>query len=220
MQLIRLENKKEFVESAIDLIKKIIEETDEVCRIALSGGSTPKPIYEALSQHDIDFSKVEFYQVDERYVPNEDENSNYKLINQSLINPLGDNLKAFHYFDTTFPIDQCIKKYSEEIKDINFDLVVLGMGTDGHIASIFPGDEKAINSEYQAIHTQTDQFAIKDRLTISLKKIKESKNTILLLKGKNKQDILNRLIKEEPHTINFPAQSLLTKKNFLILFKP
>jgi 6-phosphogluconolactonase len=213
MELNRFDKEEEFVDAAVKLIKKIVAETDDVCRIALSGGSTPKPVYKALSKSDIDFSKVEFYQVDERYVPKDNDNSNYKLINQSLVKPLGDKLRAFHFFDTSLPIEECIKKYSEKIELINFDLVLLGMGSDGHIASLFPGDKTSIDSTNPAIHTTTEEFAVKDRLTISLKKIQESPNKILLLNDPTKEAVLNALVYSDKNKYELPAKGILVDSN-------
>lgn len=209
MELIKFKKEEEFVGAAVDLIARIISDSSGICRIALSGGSTPKPIYEALSNSDIDFSKVEFYQVDERYIPQDDENSNYKLINQSLVKPIRERLIEFHYFDTSLPINECVKEYSKTIKDINFDLTILGMGEDGHTASLFPGDKEAIDSTEQALHTTTNKFAVKDRLTISLKKIQESRNKLLLLKGSSKKSILEELLNSPKDIYELPSKGIL-----------
>lgn len=220
MELIKVKTEEEFIKHAIRIIKEIVDKSTNVCRIALSGGSTPEGLYKELPKSDVDFSKVEFYQVDERYVPKEDENSNYKLITQSLVNPLKERIKAFYHFKTELPIDQCVNDYAEQIEKINFDLVILGMGTDGHVASLFPGDKKSLDSAMPALYTTTDQFAVKDRLTISLNKIQSAKNILLLLKGEKKKEILQTLLDKNSSIYDLPAKSLWTNKNFVILFSP
>ncbi len=219
MELKIFHNESDFIQNAINFIKSVIEQRySRVCKIALSGGTTPKPVYEALAKSDINFSNVEFYQVDERYVPRGDDNSNYNLINQTLISPLQNKLKGFHFFNTDLPIKECIKQYTDEIKDINFDLVILGMGQDGHTASIFPGDKESIDSTKPVLHTTTERFAVKDRLTISLKKIQDSKNILLLLKGKEKEEILSSLINDNVSIYELPTKAILEHENFSIFF--
>ncbi|MCD6109402.1 6-phosphogluconolactonase [bacterium] len=215
MKIEKFYNEKDFLKSAVDSIKKVIAETENICRIALSGGSTPGPLYKVLSGEDlVDFSKVEFYQVDERYVNRNNENSNYRLINQLLVEPLGDKLKDFYYFNTDLSIEECIKDYSDKIRPIKFDLTILGMGTDGHIASLFPGNTEDLDNQNPALYTETKKFAIHDRLTISLKKIQESKNILLLLK--DKKIVLDELLNSKKSIYEMPAKGILDNENLNI----
>jgi len=217
MNLKHFHNKKDFLGNAIALIEKVANNTTDICRIALSGGTTPEPLYKALSKiKTIDFSKIEFYQVDERYIPHDNNNSNYKLINETLIKPLGSKLKNFHYFDTTLTVKKCINDYLNKIKNIEFDLIILGMGTDGHIASLFPDNKKDLDNQNPAIHTVTKKFTIKDRLTISLKKIKESSVILLLLKGDDKKNVLDKLLNSKKSIYEMPVKGILNNSNLNI----
>ncbi|MBI4234900.1 6-phosphogluconolactonase [Candidatus Peregrinibacteria bacterium] len=213
--------------------------------IALSGGSTPGPIYKKLANilgknipRDRNFAPAKFpcslqppqngnsasqnfFQVDERYVPRTDKNSNYKLITDC-------GLKLSHFFDTSLPIDETLKKYEVKLP-AKFDLIILGIGEDGHIASIFPEKSTKSTSLLPAIPSQkvVHTFApktspIKDRLTLTLPYILKAKNILVLLK--NKPQILKILQNQsktgKPATqkaiSKFPALALLNHKNLTI----
>jgi len=133
---------------------------------------------------------VEFFQVDERYVPQGDVNSNFNLIIQSGLPPLA---RAFHHFDTSISIAESLRKYEIELPEY-FDLVVLGIGEDGHIASLFPHDPALHEKIRLVAHTTTDVFAVKDRLTITLPLILSSKKILVLLKGAEKKKVLDEIL--------------------------
>lgn len=219
MNIINVKKPEELVKNALTVIKETIKDAPEICRIALSGGDTPQKLYKRIAKDtSIDFSKVEFYQVDERYVNRYDKHSNYKMIANTLIRPLAGKLKGFNFFDTSRSIDRCVKNYIKDISGIQFDLVLLGMGKDGHVASIFPGDKEAIDSKEQALHTQTDDFPIQDRVTLSLKKIKDAKHVMMLLKGKAKKSILKDFLEKDVDVYELPAKALLKKKKLTVLY--
>lgn len=180
--------------------------------IGLSGGNTPKNIYKAMSKSS-PVTTFEFYQVDERYVTKNHKDSNQKMIRATL------KPKKFHHFDTSLPIPQGLKKYIKELRKFpgwpkkTFDLCILGIGEDGHVASLFP-DSKALTSKAKVAHTTTKKFAIKDRLTITLPVILKSKNILVLLKNKSK--ILQELQNPTKSQQKFPALKLLKHKNLHI----
>lgn len=205
-------NQEEFVTKSTDVIAS--ECSYEGAKIALSGGSTPGPIYSALNKRDyIKFDKIEFFMVDERYVPTGDPNSNFKLI--------VDNLpKAhLHSFDTTLPIDKCVKDYEEKLSEYlqsPLSLSVLGIGSDGHFASLFPNSEALKEREKQALRTQTDVHDVKDRLTMSLPLIMQSSKILVLLKGDKKWDVIKKMEDEGIPSDDFPARHLMNHPNLII----
>lgn len=180
MKIINFQNEEEFIQANLRFL-------EGAKNIALSGGSTPISTYQAMRN-----INAEFYQVDERYVPSDHPDSNQKIIKKAL-------QKDFHHFDTQLPIQESLKKYEAEIANVTFDICILGIGPDGHTASIFPN-----TPEHKSLvaHTQTKEFAIKDRLTITLKKILQSKKLLILLK--NKSQILEKLKSQK----DLPAHNL------------
>lgn len=197
-------SEKTWIKETVAFIQKLKPKT-----IALSGGSTPEPIYKALNKANLPWEKIHFYQVDERYVPTNNTDSNNKLINDTLLKNRQTN---FHFFDTALPIKQALKKYAQELPK-KFDLVILGIGEDGHTASLFP-NSKALISEAKTAHTTTDQFAVKDRLTLGFSTILNSKNILVLLK--NKPTIIEELKNPKKTSANFPALKLLKHKTVQI----
>ncbi|MBI4232604.1 6-phosphogluconolactonase [Candidatus Peregrinibacteria bacterium] len=172
--------------------------------IALSGGSTPSPIYKALSQNS---GQIQFYQVDERYIPKNHPESNFKLIQETL------KPKNFYYFDTSLPIGKCLKHY-EKTLPATLDLCILGIGPDGHTASLFP-HSKDLTTKAKVAHTQSTQFAAKDRLTITFPTILKSKTLLVLLK--DKPEILKELETPSKSEQEFPALKLLNHKDLQII---
>jgi 6-phosphogluconolactonase len=215
MNIKKFKTREEFIAKSVVFIEKICKENEKKY-IALSGGSTPAPVYRSLAKADLDFSKLYFYQVDERFVPREYEDSNYKMINKSL------NIKDknFNYFDTDYSIEESLERYEKELLKIpkqEFDLSILGVGQDGHIASLFP-NSKAFSSEKLVANTQTDIFNIHERLTITKDIILNSKKILILLIGENKRKVLDELESPSKNEESFPVLLLKDHKDLNIYF--
>lgn len=248
MKIKFFKSEKKFTDESVKFILKI-REKKKLVNIALSGGSTPKPIYKALGEKITAkkllpagrqtclsgrqvSQKIHFYQVDERYIPATHKDSNQKMINENLIQKTG---CIFNHFDTSISIKKSLKKYSQQLQK-KFDLTVLGIGPDGHIASIFPAPKntsnyKALTTKTSVAHTTTQKFAVKDRLTLTFPPILKSKNILVLLKGKEKLPIIEKLNKYSPKKSakkipkitpaeiqKFPALKLLSHKKIQINF--
>ncbi len=191
---------------------------DEYFTLAVSGGETPKQIFEYLSQnhsYTIDWEKVKIFWTDERCVPPGDKDSNYKMAYESFISKISiQNKNIFRIYGENDPSKEAIR-YSETIKDnvqlINglpvFDLMLLGVGEDGHTASIFPNQIHLFYSnEYCVVakHPQTFQ----SRITLSGKVINNSKQIAFIVTGFKKAPIIARVI-NNTNTQTLPAQLVL-----------
>lgn len=214
MELKLFTNEEEFITKSTDVIAS--ECSYEGAKIALSGGSTPVPIYAALNKRDtINFNKVDFFMVDERYVPTGDENSNFKMIVDNLPNA------KLHSFDTTLPIDECINDYEGKLAEYlqsPLSLTVLGVGSDGHFGSLFRNTEALKEREKLVLHTQTDVNVVKDRMTMSMPLIMQSEKILILMKGEKKWDVIQKMQDETVLPDDFPARHLMNHPNCLIHF--
>ena len=208
----KFSSESEFIETVTSEIRtRILKKTSEgkIFRLALSGGSTPEPIYRRLAEQDIPWNQVEIYLVDERYVSLDHQNSNYRMIRESLLEHV--KPKKVVYFDTSLPIEECLKKYESQL-DITqkefFDLILLGIGIDGHTASLFPNSPALKERTRWVAHTTTDQFDVRDRLTLTFPALENAHERFFLVK--NKAEVIDRMEKDD-HSL--PVTKLTRKPN-------
>ena len=188
-----LENKDVFEMYAHNFIaNRIIQGLREkdIVNIALSGGSTPKNIYNLLGKReDISWNRVNIFLVDERFVPPDDERSNSKLI--------FDNFPGITFYPVNTTLFDTAEKSAgfyqgtieRHVPEYEFDLISLGLGNDGHTASLFPGTD-AVNSEDMLTW---GHGAGMDRVTFTFSLINKAKDIVFLI-GPGKEDALNSLL--------------------------
>jgi len=212
---IKIFNKeKEFIAAALKQISSL-NDSEKTAQIGLSGGTTPENLYKEIAKK-IPLKNAKIFQVDERYIPKENPDSNYRLIKDTILSNNKNQPKSFHYFDTSLPKNKALAKYEKELPNEPLDLIILGIGPDGHTASLSP-NSPALISKKKAEHTTTKDFTIKDRLTITFPIILQAKKLLILLKGKEKQELLNKLITSKISEKEFPAKKLLKHQNLEIL---
>ncbi len=131
---------------AAELVAATIAGSSGTFRIALAGGSTPKAMYRLLAtkfRDQVEWSRVDFFFGDERCVPPDHADSNFGMANQNLFDPLAIAMANMHRMQGELPPEQAAALYAKEIAPLGqppiFDLVLLGIGPDGHTASLFPG---------------------------------------------------------------------------------
>lgn len=179
----------------------------------LSGGSTPGPLYKALSQQQLNWNNVWFAPTDERWVEPDHADSNEKLIRETL---LQNNAKAAHYISLKSEGNDPFTGQEQSNNNIAtlplpFDIVLLGMGEDGHVASLFPGledtsaamDDKCVNF-CQGIRRGGGDV---DRMTMTLNSLMKAKKIILLFYGLKKLAIFEQA--KLSKTADLPVSYLL-----------
>jgi 6-phosphogluconolactonase len=205
---------------AMDLAKRInsTAEKGKYLSVALSGGQTPRLLFTVLAEKyssSINWNHVHFFWVDERCVPPDDPESNFGMTKQLLLDKINipqDNIHRMYGEDDP---DKEAERYSGEIithvRNKNmiplFGIIILGMGEDGHTASIFPGNERLLFSNKIceiAIHPVSQQ----KRITLTGKVINNAEEIFFLVTGIRKSQIINEIIKKYTNSAMFPASHI------------
>jgi len=178
-------------------LKAAIEERG-AASMAVSGGSTPKLFFQTLSKHQLEWPRVSITLVDERFVPPDNDRSNHKLVAENL---LQNEAKAAYFvplYQSAASPDDAATLATARTADIcdPFDIVILGMGTDGHTASFFPGgdnlDEALDLDEPRTVLTMAAENAGEERLTFNLAALHDARFLVLHIEGAAKKETLEK----------------------------
>ncbi len=164
--------------------------------LALSGGSTPGPVYRELAKRDVPWHRVDFYFVDERFVPPDHPESNYLLAEEALFKPLG--VPADHVFrmqGERQDRDEAARDYEKRLPPV-LDVVVLGMGEDGHTASLFPGGS-ALEEKTRRVLAVVGPKPPPWRMTLTLPVLQSARKVLGLVAGAGKRDMVRRVLAGE-----------------------
>lgn len=178
--------------------------------LAVSGGSTPKLFFETLSRFDVPWSRVTVTLVDERQVPETDPRSNARLVRDNLLQNSAAGAQFVPLFD------------NPEAENVGtLDVVVLGMGNDGHTASFFPGGDnlgEVLNPKTgKRIVTMSAPAAGESRLTFTLPALLDASLLCLHIEGQEKRDVLNKAL-GEGSVEAMPVRAVLRSKKPLTLY--
>ena len=192
-------------------------DTHNTFSVALSGGSTPKKFYEALTESDeakaLDWSKICLFWSDERSVPPTHADSNYHMAMQFFSKAPFDQAKVFRMEAERPDHDQAASDYAalilEHCSGARFDLVYLGLGEDGHTASLFPGTEALTIQNKLVVANYVPQLKTW-RMTLTFSCINNARNIILIATGSKKTKILHDILDNQDQTL-FPAQQISGK---------
>ncbi|WP_420959441.1 6-phosphogluconolactonase [Brucella sp. IR073] len=194
-------------------LDKAVRERGEAV-LAVSGGTTPVALFEALSQHDIDWASVTVTLVDERLVPPDNARSNERLVRTHLLKAKAGKAKFIGLYNAAPTPEEAAKAADDWIAALSmpFDVVVLGMGTDGHTASFFPGGDRlgdAIDPQGTALVLPMQaEGAGEPRLTLTLPVIVEARFIVLHIEGAAKREVLTRAMETGTET-EMPIRAVL-----------
>ncbi|MCW5958775.1 MAG: 6-phosphogluconolactonase [Pyrinomonadaceae bacterium] len=216
----------EFVRLSAEFIKQNGRFT-----VVLSGGSTPVKLFKLLASEDyrskVDWENVCFFFVDERDVSPASDQSNFKLASENLFKPLGiDRTQIIRWqteiidaagvaaqFETT--VRKFLKLPADEFPV--FDLIFLGLGADGHTASLFPHSKALTNTTNIGVANLVDKYRA-FRLTMTFPVINRAKNVIFMVNGEEKAEILSKVFHGEKDIDKYPAQGVSPKNGDLKWF--
>jgi 6-phosphogluconolactonase len=163
--------------------------------IAVSGGSTPGPAYEQAAEIEPDWSRAELWFADERCVPPSDERSNYRLVRERLIDRLERPPAVEHRVRGELPAEEAADQYDAELRGVALDLVLLGIGPDGHTASLFPNDPALEETARRAVSVERPDAP---RVTLTPPVLSAAAEVAFLVFGADKADAIRRAFAEQP----------------------
>lgn len=205
----------------LDIISDTLTEKD-YCTISLSGGSTPRDLYKRLAkegeQRGIDWRTIQFFWGDERAVPHDHPDSNYKMVKEALLDHI--NISEGQVFPIPTPEhpQSAAKAYELELQmkfppgESTFDLCLLGLGGDGHTASIFPHTDLVTEQKAwvkEVFLKEKETF----RISLTVPVINRSRNIAFLVKGSDKADALAEIILGDENPEEYPAQLIRKSPN-------
>jgi 6-phosphogluconolactonase len=165
--------------------------------VVLTGGKTPEQAYREAAQRAPDWSKVDVWWGDERCVPPDDENSNYGMAKRALLDRLERAPRGVHRIKGELGKEEAAADYERELDDTQLDVVLLGVGPDGHVASLFP-NAPTLRRRKKVLPAEPGLEPFVDRVTLSLPTLRSAHEILFLLSGKAKADAAARAFASEP----------------------
>jgi len=187
---------------------------NQMATLAISGGRSPKPVFEHLAAGRFPWDRVHLFWVDERAVPPGDPQSNYTMAERHLVQPARIPPRNVHRIHGEARPDDAAQRYSDEIRQFfglsagelpHFDVVHQGIGDDGHTASLFSGDPLLEDHENIAAATFVEKFN-QWRVTLLPGVLLAARHTVFFLTGADKAPTVRTIIEEEYDPRKYPAQ--------------
>ncbi|HKM76288.1 MAG TPA: 6-phosphogluconolactonase [Candidatus Bathyarchaeia archaeon] len=208
-------------------MKDSINQTDRSGQyfLALAGGNTPRALYQLLAENyadKIDWTNVQLFWGDERYVSTSDSRSNFRMVQETLLRHVPIPTKQVHPMPTNYqdPNDAAhayeitLRKYFHSNWP-RFNLMILGLGSDGHTASIFPGSISSQDKRW-VVATQAPTEP-KQRLTLTLPVLSNSERVFFIVTGSDKANALERTLTHDVEVQCCPAAGVY-QKNAAVIF--
>ncbi|WP_108802663.1 6-phosphogluconolactonase [Aquimarina sp. Aq107] len=203
------------------LVEKLnnLQKSKEKITIALSGGTTPMPILQKLRNENLHWDRFHFFMVDERCVPLHDAKSNYGTIKGLFYDHIVSH--SYSMINEDLSIEESIMDYKSDIlnrvklddKGLPvFDLMLLGIGEDGHTASLFPGTD-ALNETKEIVVINYVSKLKTNRITLTYPVILNTSEIVVLIKGRNKKQVFDQLYTQK--NTSYPMQKIVDKRSDL-----
>ena len=189
-------------------------------RVALSGGSTPRQLYEIMVSDEfctqMDWTKVQFFFGDERSVSPDHVDSNYRMAREAILDPLSiDEHQIFRMRGESDDLDAAAATYEQQMRESfgleresgfpAFDLMLLGMGPDGHTASLFPHTDAIRERSRWVVSNDVPQLGTR-RMTLTVPVINTAQQILFMVAGESKADALREVLSGAHNPEKFPSQ--------------
>jgi 6-phosphogluconolactonase len=192
MELVVYETPEQMANGAANRIAELIGDSSDRFTIGLAGGSTPRVTYNALRANEVAWDRIDAYLSDERWVPPDDERSNGRMASETLIDQVGARLHSPRWSEHLEPSDAAAY-YEAMLRSLHHDhrpnLVLLGLGEDGHTASLFPGSP-ALNEDKRWFVANLIPATGEQRLTVTYPFLWSAERIVVLVAGEGKAPAL------------------------------
>lgn len=201
------------------IAQKAVEERESFS-VALAGGSTPKRLYQLLASEGwstrLPWNRTHVFFGDERRVPHGDPDSNYRMARETLLDFVPIPKDQIYPMEGTGLIKASMRDYERKLKRYfdhgrrefpRFDLILLGMGTDGHTASIFPGTRAVSDLDHAVLVYAVPQLHT-ERITLTLPVLNNARNVLFMAVGANKADTLSTVLEGPRNASTYPSQAV------------
>ena len=186
--------------------------------VALAGGNTPRRVYELLAtepfKNEVAWSKTHLFFGDERCVSPEHPDSNYAMVNEALISKVPIPANNVHRIIGEGNANENALAYEDELRTFfdglawpRFDLVLLGMGEDGHTASLFPNSAALEETSRWVLPTRNEQLG-QDRITLTVPVFNHAQRLMFLVTGQKKAQRLKEVLRPQPGSEQLPVQAI------------
>lgn len=210
-------------EQVVQTLRAALKAREEATCV-LTGGSTPRPLYRLLATdyaHALDWARVRVFFSDERFVPPDHAASNYRMAREALLDALPNPPPRVHPFPTELPSPaEAAHAYERTLRGVfgdggpRFDLVLLGMGSDGHVASLFPGGPELAERERWAVASEAPAGAeVRERLSLTLPVLSSGRTVLFLVSGAAKREAVRAVLRSERETP--PAERVGARERLL-----
>ena len=183
--------------------------------VALSGGSSPKKLFELLAadyRDQLAWDKVDFFWGDERYVPHTDPNSNYLMAKNALLDPLDIKPTQIFAVDTSLSPSEAavaytrtMQRYFDSEDSLPLDLDLLGLGDNAHTASLFP-HTSVLTDETVSVQALYIEEVQANRITMTAALLNQARATVFLVYSEGKAEAVRQILEEERDIQRYPAQ--------------
>lgn len=179
--------------------------------VVLTGGTTPGRAYRLAAQRQPDWSGASVWWGDERCVPPEDERSNYRLASDTLLEHLQVAPREVRRIRGELGAEQAALEYDELLQGVRLDFVLLGLGPDGHAASLFPGQPTLEERERRAIPADAKLEPFVERVTLTVPVLSSAPTVVFIVTGESKADAVERAFAMPPNPVA-PASLIRSAK--------
>jgi 6-phosphogluconolactonase len=166
--------------------------------IALTGGTSPGRAYELAAEREPDWSAASVWWGDERCVPPDDERSNFRLARESLLDRLQGPPRKTQRIRGELGAEAAAREYDELLRDVRLDFVLLGLGPDGHAASLFPNEPTLEERDRRAIPAEAKLEPFVDRVTMTVPVLTAAPAVVFVVSGAGKAEALERAFGRPP----------------------